>query len=220
MRNISKGKWFSNIQWAYFIYLFYAVVLLIFLGLFYMIPKVDFLIYPDNKEQVLDEARTARDHFYEAINGGFLKDVDGIQRIGKWSFEHNSDRLEIKPSNMKIIAKYKDVDDNLIEIEQFATKTIVEYIDMTDKVVKPAAIDLYNNSLFITPPERQSLKLKKFNKNFILKQFTGEDTSGQLHERVPIFLGKSVLYLEIPKGLNLTGQGISIINGYGDNVQY
>jgi hypothetical protein len=186
-----------------YIYIAYAAVQLCFLIGYYMIPGEGFLPKPDNIEDLKIKARTERQKLNENIQKIAGGDYEGIRLVKEWSFEYDGEKLEIAfPSgnypDYEVILDQTGTDGGLIEVQQFATTSVISYVDVTEKVSMPLEIELMGNRLSITPPERQEVEIKWFEKEILLRQFSDsyvfEENNYYYAE-----IGANVIFVKVPE---------------------
>ena len=104
-----------------------------------------------------------------------------------------------------MVAERKDRADGMVEIVNYATRTIIEGFDFSGRV-RPHQVALHGNVLQVTGPQRLEVVLGMFSREFAAAQILGKDTAmldgaRSTHNRtVP---GSQLLYLRIPADVEL-----------------
>lgn len=198
-----------------YLYIAYAAVLLCFLAGYYMIPGEGFLPMPDNGDDMVRKAQTERERLYKNILTVTEGEYKGLHIIKKWSFVYSGDKLDISFSrgnqaSHRVFVEYKDTDDGIVEIQQLATRSVISYVDVTEKASKPVDVELTGNTLSIITPGLQEIEIKRFELEFPLEQFT----------KSPVFMdesyyyaasGANVIIIRVPERVEVNEKGIILI---------
>ena len=196
----------------------YLAILLIALVVFYMLPGGDFT-YKELSQNDINKADQA-EHLRNALSKGKLNQMEGVYIKGKWNFIYEKEKLEIDSSDSKngswmVFVERKDTNDNKIEAVHYTTKTIINNIDLTDKINYPK-VALEGKRLNFIRPEPCEVKLIKYQKEFTVTQFSKEngiENEGSFSG----LLGSDVFYLQIPKDVQLTFDSNKVNVQYVDN---
>ena len=104
-------------------------------------------------------------------------------------------------NGVTIVAERKDRADGMIEVINYATRTIVEGFDFSDRV-RPYQAALHGNVLQVTGPQRLEVVLGMFSRESVAAQILGEDNAMLEHGSRSIHTstvpGSQLLYLRIP----------------------
>lgn len=192
----------------------YGAVLLIAMGMSYVVS----LASAANAEIPYEELEKEYQAFYEAAHRG---NIDEIRKYSvmekKWDFPYAEKGLKIVKTDNEhylwLIVERKQENDGLIEATMYRSRAVTSSegaytIDFTDKI-PPSGIELSDGTMTITKPEPVELNFAAFKKEFTINQFTGEGGRGF---GSATYWGQNVLYLQIPKDLQLvTPENVQLI---------
>ena len=135
---------------------------------------------------------------FERALEGRPEQAEGAFVLEQWEFPFNDSLINVEfPENEveTIIAERKDSADGKIEAVSYATKTIVERIDFSDRMM-PHRVTLRGNVLKVDAPKHLKLELGMFSREFAVSQILGESAmSEHASGTTP---GSLLLYLRIP----------------------
>ncbi len=142
-----------------------------------------------------------RDLFAQVLEGR-PEQAEGAFVLEQWEFPFNGSliNVEFPEYEFETIAERKDRADGKIEVVSYATKTIVELIDFSERMM-PHRVTLGDNILKVDAPERLDVELGMFGREFVVSQILGEPAIGKFtmserHSRTTP--GLLLLYLRIP----------------------
>jgi hypothetical protein len=200
----------------------YAIVLLCLLAGYYMIPREGFLDVPDNGEDIVRKAQTEKRDIFENILAVGRGEYKGLRIIEKWDLKHDGKQLVVSIpdeniSDYIVYVEHKDTSDGIIEIQQLATSSVVSYVDVTEKLSRPVTAKLTGNILSITPPHTQEIEVKRFDKEFPLKQFMKSGTifEDNSYNRIK---GNNVIYIRAPEQVAIIGKRVIHKNDLINNM--
>lgn len=197
----------------------YIIILLVGTTLFFILPtngsnyeKVD-LYQADELDPYTDQ------DYYTAIDEGRFHDARGLTLSDKWEFEYDKDTLHIRTKNhdymnMRVMVERKGAEDNKVEVNYYASRTVFGGFDISDEVEKHH-IEFKDNAINITLPKPYELKLASFNHEFPITQFTDERLSNSHHYSY-VTRGENILHLRIPSNLEVTGEGSFYLQYIGE----
>lgn len=122
----------------------------------------------------------------------------------KWNFDYNGEQLNIaviqdEYLNASVVVERKNHNDGKIEAAYYQTRSSVNGVDITE-LTHPPRLELAGDGLLLRNPKKSKIKFSEFTNVFSVKQFTGEDFFGRDSHYAE---GQSILYLRIPKDLEL-----------------
>ena len=166
------------------------------------------------------------DLFAKAFEGR-PEQAEGAIVLGQWEFPFNSYLINVKFPEHEfetIVAERKDRADGKIEAVCYATKTIVELIDFSERMM-PHRITLDGNVLKVEAPKSLELEVGAFSREFVVSQILGntevstpenKSTDGSLvtipgpgldssmsEQGSRTFHGELLLYLRIPADVDV-----------------
>lgn len=136
--------------------------------------------------------------------------TEGVFVLEQWEFPYDGSMINVveRPEHeysAAIIVERNDSADGKIEAVDYATKTIVEMIDFSERM-KPHRVALDGNVLKVTAPERLDVELGKFSREFVVSQILGD----AMPESDPFghftIHGSQLLYLRVPAGLEVQSE--------------
>lgn len=181
-----------------------------------MLPSGD-STFREMRQKDINKAADHVDPLLNALSKDKLNQMEGVYIKGKWNFTYNKNKLEIASSDSQnsgvwIFVERKDTNDNKVEAVYYTTKTIIDRIDLTDKINSPK-LALEGDRLNIIKAEPYEIKLIKYQKEFTVTQFSLEkDMESQ--EKPSNVMGSRIIYLKIPKDIQL------IFDSNKVNIQY
>lgn len=188
----------SRIWW---IFVGYLSILLICTGLSPLLPKGE-ITY-----QKVDGNQLERDsnELYEAAIKGNIETVDSEYIVKTRKFNYTEKQLNIAILNddflsASIFVERKTSNDGEIEALQYQTGSGINDLSISD-LLQPLKINIDKNTLILENPEKLTLEFSQFQQAFPIKQFTGK---GDFGDSSHFINGTSILYLKIPKDLELT----------------
>lgn len=197
----------SRIRWLFVSYL---SVLLICAGLSPLLPKGE-IIY--QKVDVNQLERNSNE-LYEAAIQGKIEDVDSKYIVKTRNFNYTEKQLNIEVVNEEflsasIIVERKSTNDGKIEALHYQTGSGLNEITISD-LMQPLGMNIDQNTLRLENPAKLKLEFSQFKQAFPINQFTGKSVFNDTNN---FYDGTSILYLKIPKDLELT-------TSYEINIQY
>ena len=184
-----------------YIFIGYSAILLLSLALFYLFPR-----YASMNSDASDlggivaEPHSTRQSIHQALLEGRLEQYDDIYTSERWRFDFKGSRLEITADNEWF--------DSMIAVERTAAGSgeIVAHEYRTESIIahriNPYRVTMAGNQLKLANPEQSQIVFLAFNKDFIVKQFTGEPP-GERSVLIDHFWTDRMLYLHIPAGVEI-----------------
>lgn len=150
-----------------------------------------------------------------AAAAGKISTIDSNFIEKKWDFDFREQKLNVGIENgefisTQIFVERKKTNDHKIDAVSYKTRSTVNDMDVT-KLTNPLLLKLVGNTLLINNPKKAKLEFSMFNNVFSVNQFTGEDSL--FRHQSSFFEGQRILYLRIPKDLDL-------INKPDMNIQF
>jgi hypothetical protein len=123
----------------------------------------------------------------------------------KWNLEYHEPKLNLATETdqyfgAQIYVERKNTNDDKIEAVAYRTRSSMNDMDIS-KLINPIRLKVAGNLLTVQNPKQAKLKFSMFNNVFAVTQFTGEASSFQHNSS--FYDGQSILYLRIPKDLEL-----------------
>jgi hypothetical protein len=195
MRNYFFGK---RVRW---IFAGYIAILVICAGLSPWLPTDG---KSNNQTIDLNVLEHADTELYEAALAGNIDKVDSNYIKKTWNLNYQGQQLTLTTPmeefiNTSIMVKRKTVNDGEIEAVYYKSGSSVNGMDISD-LEKPLRMDIKNNTMRIEDPEKLTLEFSQFQQAFPINQFTGK---GSFSHSNNFYLGTSILYLKVPKDLEL-----------------
>ncbi|WP_026573617.1 hypothetical protein [Bacillus sp. UNC438CL73TsuS30] len=144
---------------------------------------------------------------YVAALEGKIAETGNPFVVKKWDFDYQGKKLNIKTENgeffdARVVVERKKENDGKIDAIYYHTRSSVDQREITEKK-RPIRIQLSEGTLMLGQPERVELKFSQFENVFTINQFTG---TGWFQHESNFFEGQGILYLQIPKKLDLNAQ--------------
>ncbi|OLS39290.1 hypothetical protein [Bacillus sp. MRMR6] len=141
---------------------------------------------------------------YEAAIEGEIERVDRKYISETWNFDYDGNQLDISHVDgeyisFQTVVERKATNDGKIEAIYYKAGSGMNDMDLTE-VVNPIRMELSGDTLILMNPKITTLTFYQFEQPFTIKQFTGESWQGHHTHFID---GQSVLYLRIPKNLEL-----------------
>lgn len=168
-----------------------------------------------NKDQAdwkmidIEDLEKKNQDLYNYAIAGKIDTVDSKFINEKWDLDYREQQLNIEVAaaeflNTQIIVERKQTNDDKIEAIYYKTRTSVNGMDITNRT-NPLRLELAGNTLSLMNPKKVTLEFSMFTNVFSVNQFTGEDSLFDHHSYISE--GASILYLQIPKDLELMDKG-------------
>ncbi|WHY86908.1 hypothetical protein QNH39_03265 [Neobacillus novalis] len=147
-------------------------------------------------------------NLYEAVKEGKINQVDKKLIRKQWQFTVTGKKLSIafdndEYQNISIIVERKQTNDGTLEAVFYKTSSSVNGMEISE-LANPPGLTLTGDSLTIKNPKASKLAFTEFSSPFSVSQFTGE--ASLFDHDTDITHGQSILYLRIPKDLELLDQ--------------
>lgn len=204
-----KGYFFSGnrIRW---VFIGYICILLLCAGLSPLLPKGEITYQKVDVNQLERESK----ELYDAAILGNIDNVDSKYIIKTQNFDYAEKQLNIAVANedflsASIFVERKTINDGKIEAIHYQTGSGLNDMSLSD-LMQPLKINIDKNTLIFENPEKLKLEFSQFKHAFPITQFTG---NGEFGDSTDFYDGTSILYLKIPKDLELT-------NTYEIDLQY
>lgn len=153
-------------------------------------------------EMVYDEPEDI--HLYEMLDQGQFDQAEKY-KLQEWELSVGDtvhftvyDQYYYGPS--MLVKRTSETDQ--LRATFYATDYIVNGINVSDKI-KPITISQKGNELVMIPPKETEVKFAAEHKEFTITQFTEED-SDDIYRGSSIWHGQTILYVEIPEGVEVT----------------
>jgi hypothetical protein len=193
----------------------YITILLASFFIMHMLPEENFLEVNTVSGDTILKEQEATHNLYEAIFEGAPELVEGVHILKQWEFAFSGGQLSIDTdeyANVPVFVKRKEVNDGKIEAVNYATRTIIQRVDVTDGI-KPPIIALEGNRLMKIEPEEYRLEIVRFQKEFLtgkLLQDGGQPGNDHISNSV---FGANILYVQIPRDVEvLSRPGIIMVD--------
>ncbi len=191
----------------------YLILLLASIPLFYSLAESTPPLPPpgpgdeeDPDQDLWDEYHQFIDAFYQAAFEGRLEDFAEAELVKEWSFEYDGERLLLTKDNehyqSPVVLKRKEAADGKVEVKAYAAVLPFRHYPSI-----PPDLNLTGEVLEIASPKRQEILTIHFMQDFTSAQFTG---AGLWNQRVRgnFFFGEhQVLYILIPRDLQIDMDG-------------
>jgi hypothetical protein len=177
----------------------YIGILLISAGLITFLPTDEMSKMKIAPTSDLEKENT--DLYNAAINGK-IDNIDPKYIDKKWSLNYDDPQLEVvvdENLNIQIIVERKIKNDDKIEAVMYKTRSNMNDRDITSLTNLPS-VKLGRNQLMIIKPNLAKIEISEFKNVFSIRQFSGEKI---FSHHTGFFEGQSILYLQIPKDLEL-----------------
>lgn len=192
---------FINGRKTYILLTIYIVVLLISVGVFFIIPSPEKSI--SNQVVELDKVLNSNVIVDDVVYGGGSIELYDDYIENKWEFELEADDLSIidqmNEAYMPIIIDEKDEADGMVEVTTYRTPSVVKGMDITDQI-DAVGISFSPHKLQVMVAYTK-LSFVTFEQEFIAKQFSSDSSDVAYDE--DIYLGDDLLYIRIPKGVQI-----------------
>jgi hypothetical protein len=141
---------------------------------------------------------------YDAALKGRIDKVDPEFLVKKWDFDYHDQKLTTAVQtneflSIPVVIERKNTNDDKIEAVFYKTRSSMNNMDIT-QLANPIGLKLAGDQLTLIPPQKSITKFSEFANVFSVNQFTGEKKFSHSSNFVQ---GQSILYLRIPKDLQL-----------------
>lgn len=188
----------NRIRW---IFVGYLSILLLCSGLSPLLPKGDITYKGVDVKQLEKDSN----ELYKAANQGNIENLDSKYIVKTRKFDYSEKQLNIAVINedflsASIFVERKTTNDGKIEALHFQTGSGLNEMTLSD-LMQPLKINIDKNTLILENPEKLKLEFSQFQQAFPINQFTGK---GVFSDTNNFYDGTSILYLKVPKDLELT----------------
>ncbi len=147
---------------------------------------------------------------YDAAVEGRIADVGKKFIVTQWEFAYDKPILvlsshENRSINTQIIVERKNVNDDKVEAAFYRTRANMNNLDITSLSKAPSLEIIEDDHVLSIKSELTKIKIAQFFNAFPVTQFTGEK---MFDDDTSISPGQSILYLRIPKGLQLDNKSV------------
>ncbi|MDR7001234.1 hypothetical protein [Neobacillus niacini] len=144
---------------------------------------------------------------YVAALEGKIAETGNQFIVKKWDFDYHGKKLNITSENgeffnERVVVERKKGNDGKIEAVYYQTRSSVDHREISEKK-RPIRIQLSEATLMLGEQERVELKFSQFENAFTVNQFSG---SGWFNHESNFYEGQGIVYLQIPKDLDLEAQ--------------
>ncbi|MGG3572175.1 hypothetical protein ABES25_03115 [Bacillus gobiensis] len=176
----------------------YVAVLIVSVILFYALPAKENAVGGRVQSET---ANKGIDKVYNAAQEGRIEEINSKYKKQQWEFPYKESRLHLDGNvDPTIVVERKQSSDGTIDAIFFATDFVVGGFDMSNRT--PAInLELEGDTLMIDNTGPLQINLGMYSKEFPIRQFTGE----QFIEEDPIVSPMQIIYLRVPKDLEITG---------------
>ena len=206
-----KGKYLygNRVRWIFGVY----ISLLLICGI--VVTVTPDKGTSDLKTANIKELEKERIALINAATAGNIETIDSNYIDKKWDLDYPDQKLNVAVENgeflsTQIFVERKNTNDDKIEAVSYKTRSSVNEMDIT-KLTNPLRLKLAGKTLSLMNPKKAKLEFSMFNNVFAVNQFTGEDSL--FAHQSSFFDGESILYMRIPKDLEL-------INKSDLNIQF
>lgn len=192
---LAKTKIFKN----YWVLLIYVLLLLCSVGFSFLIIEEK----SGGEEWSFEEAEESGIMLYERAGVGKEEEIPVEFMREKWNFSYSNEELTVETqenmiNGINIFLERKEENDGDIDVLFFQTPSSVEGIKVTPSSLPD--IQQVNSTLRITNMNNTRLKYSTFKEEFPFRKAT--EISGFI-DSSSISLGRTLLYLRVPKDLEL-----------------
>ncbi|PFP31374.1 hypothetical protein COJ96_00265 [Bacillus sp. AFS073361] len=200
----NKGKSVSS-SWARRIFGGYISLLLICT---IVVPFINGKDMTDLKKAPIDAIEKEGATLFDAAAAGKINTIGRNSIEKKWDFEYREPKLNLSVGTeeffaTQIFVERKKTNDDKIEAVYYRTRSSVNDMDIS-KVINPIRLTLAGDILTLHNSKKAKLNFSIFNQIFPVTQFTGEPSLFQ--HQSSFYEGQSILYLRIPKDLELNSK--------------
>ncbi|MFF2446972.1 hypothetical protein ACFVSW_07695 [Neobacillus sp. NPDC058068] len=204
-RKVNKTGRFSYSKRVYWIFSSYVVILLA--GMVFASVHPSIIIDGWKKASGEDFDREGLE-LYDAAVEGKIDQVDSKFLRKKWDFNLQDKKLNLVVQNdeylnTSIIVERKNTNDGKLDAVFYQTGSSVNGMDISE-LANPPGLKLAGDQLIIMKPKEGKFEYSEFANVFSISQFTGEASLFEHHS--DFTGGQSILYLRIPKDLELHDQ--------------
>jgi hypothetical protein len=208
--NMSKYLRRSKMTWMLGAYL---VILLSSVVVYYLLPDNSDQAPIAITEQDIEQALLTEHNIYKAGETGEFANIfssEGVYKNGHWTFQYDGDELFIVDLNTATDGAYMIIEQDptnraTIEVNSYKTRTIVNGMDLTDKVIEPE-VSLSNGSLIFTGLDRVRIETTQFKKDYTLLQFSKQyNQQGYRNDmlRHQTVFGTQLLHIRVPENVQI-----------------
>ncbi|WP_164670786.1 hypothetical protein [Virgibacillus doumboii] len=173
----------------------YIVILLISIGVFYLLPKDEYL-------RAEKDVSTEPFELRQAANVGEIGKLDKYMEE-TWTFEINRQELNVdvasnghSPTDFPIFVETVETQQDSIKASFYRTPMIIDGYDFSDRL-KPLTISHASGTLTFSLPDPIMVELSLFKQEFPIMQFSGKSIMDSGHH------SEQVLYITIPENIEL-----------------
>lgn len=183
----------------------YLFILLVGMLMYLFIPNHKITTQTINANHMEQIAQENHEFYNAALNGDFQQ-LKSVRSMGQQTFAFQGEQLTIKASNQVyqdiwIFIERKDTNDNLIELEEYATRTLYNGIEFTDHISE-VNLRLQEEQLWLEKPSKLDYKFIEFRKEFTLTQFTSKKPTVDSADS-NFTIGHNIIYLKVPQKLKI-----------------
>lgn len=179
-----------------YIIILYAFILITSTIALYFIPKNNFI----SAENTTNMPNT--EHFITLASQNKLNIANGIMEKKSWNFDYSDKTLKItnSTSDNLVLVERKNTDDEKIEVINYVTESLINGIDITDKI-NPSSVHIFQNELMLYDDSLARIKLNQFVLDSTITQFVKVPANYDMHR---LSLNEMrITYIRIPKSLQL-----------------
>lgn len=169
-----------------------------------MLPKENFA--DERIKKVSEKDLYVQADLYTIAQGASPEQIKGVFVLEQWEFPYNGSMLNVvvRPLyeyDAVIVVERKDSADGKIEAVNYASKPIVELLDLSE-IMKPHKVALDGNVLKVTAPEFLQIELGVFRNEFVISQILGDTEL----ESAPWRHGSQLIYLRVPADVEVQSE--------------
>jgi hypothetical protein len=199
-----------SVRHKLYIVILYAFILITSTITLYFIPKNNFISTKNTANMPNTE------HFIDLASQNKLNKANGILQKKNWNFAYSDKTLKISNSTSDnlVLVERKNTDDEKIEVINYVTESLINGMDITDKI-EPSSVELNQNELILYDGSNipTKIKINKFVLDFTVSQFVNIPLSEDMHNLT--LTEMKITYIRIPKSLQLddtSSKNIKMIN--------
>ncbi|MBD8068603.1 hypothetical protein [Bacillus sp. PS06] len=185
----------------------FPIILLVSTVVYYFLPTDDF-VYGYDPYKAEPFGQEEYNQFYELVLDGQVENIKSIHLNDQWSFDYAGEEINVEVDYVEgayvwFVAERKEENDGKIEVFHYKTSTFVDTINVPN-VSNHYKISQVDQSLIITPPNKYKLNITAFSTDSVLTQFSTTPNSSRNGFSDIDFHGNQVIYLKVPRDLNIT----------------
>lgn len=186
-----------------YVIIVYGSILLLSLPITYIIAS---FTDAEPGERMIEHAQAATSEFVLAIEEGRLPSAEYIRAIEEWNLRYEENKplsISIRGQRSKsiwiMVERNEQLPDDQIKITYYTTPNVVDNYDFSHLIHPPEVFIIGQNLVIHDDNTPLELELIGFRRETFIDQFLAEDS----HRTQETFIGKELLYMEVPAHLEL-----------------